>query len=152
MLISHYAIDRYHARWASTLSRDEAAVQLRALTTVAKPIKETSRRKGHELWATGEVKFVITRNTTDRQPLVVTVLPHVPTIDVDEEIRAYRDDEDGGRAAPFAESADARTAYTQAGQDMFIAETLIADAKEMLVDAEKRRREARIQMTRGGAR
>jgi len=150
MEISHHAVDRYRERWAPSLSHGEAATQLRALANVAKPIRETSRRKGHELWATGEVKFVITRNTTDRTPLVVTVLPNVPTIDVAAEMSRYLDEED--RAAletPTGICAEAHDAYAKAGHDIFIANALIADGKELLSDAERRRQEARNRIIRG---
>lgn len=152
--VSKHAVERYRDRWRPELSLDDAGAQLRALVEMAKPIRETSRRKGDELWAVGNVKLVITRNTTDRAPLVVTVLPHTPIVDVDAEMREYIDeddiDEDGGPLTPErdAEAHNARAAYRAAGHDMHVAEALIADGKEMLSHAERRRVEARDTLIR----
>lgn len=142
MNISHHAIDRYHQRWCPELTRDDAATQLKAMANVARPIREKSRRKGHELWATGEVRMVISHATTDRQPLVVTVLPPNPIIDVDAEMRAYLDDEDHALLTSEPDLEPVKAEYRDAGQEIYIAEVLISDARELLAEAKQRREKA----------
>lgn len=142
MNISHHAIDRYHQRWCPDISRDDAATQLKAMANVARPIRQTSRRKGHELWATGEVRMVVSHATTDRQPLVVTVLPPARVIDVNAEMMAYLEDEEHAVVTTDPSLEPVRAEYRDAGQDIYLAEVMIADARDLLAHAKARREKA----------
>lgn len=149
MMLSDHAIDRYRRRWAPSLSWDDAADQLRALANVAKPVP--GRHRGNPLYATGAVRMAVTRNTTGRGLLVVTVLDRDKAIDVAAELEPFLDDEDRARtlAAPAASAlGEARDKYAEAGQWIHIAETLIADGKAMLADADRLRFEARARVLR----
>ncbi len=144
MKLTDHAVDRYRQRWAPDLDRENAEKVLLTIVAQASPLRLRTLRKGQEVWAAGEVRFVVKRDAGENVPVVVTVLPKLRPTHEQQDLDAYEEWLEEQRehttlTVDHEKLLDlARVELELATRDKAEAEALASGAKEWLAEVNRR--------------